>query len=133
MTRTKKVIRKSKKNKKELTMDKKGPTMDKKGPGENEKGLKKGSAKNKKGQTNKKISKIDAELIAFIGAGSCGNGCTSGDFGTLTYDIMKTGVGVVDGIASFGETALWMMVDMPNELLGAVESPSSNVPLTNII
>jgi len=101
MTRTKKVIRKSKKNKK-------------------------GSMK------DKKISKMDAELIAFIG-GSCGNGCTSGDFGTLILDVVNTGAGVVEGIIGFGETAWWMMVDMPNELLGAVESPSSNVPLTNII
>ena len=91
------------------------------------------SKKNKKGsKKGKKISKMNAELVAFIG-GSCGDGCTSGDFGTLIYDILKTGVGVVEGIVGFGETAWWMMVDMPNELLGAVESPSSNVPLTNII
>ena len=88
--------------------------------------------KEKKMNHKRKFTSQEREIIMLMG-GDCGDGCTSGDFGTLVENTINTGVDIVKAASDVAEVSMWMIVDMPKQLLGAIESPSSNIPLTNII
>ena len=87
---------------------------------------------NSKHKQNHKI-KLNKKLINQLG-GDCGApGCTDGDLGNLAGRFLDIGVDTVKLMIDTVETGVWMIVDMPQELVGAIESPSVNTPLSNII
>ena len=69
----------------------------------------------------------------FGGGEPCATGCTDGNLGNLAAVFLKTAIDTVELIFDIGETTTWMTIEMPIELVGAIESPSVNTPLTNII
>ena len=80
--------------------------------------------------TNIKLKKKTLKQLG----GDCGApGCTDGSIANLAGQFINIGVDTVDFIFDIGKTMEWMIVDMPQELVGAIENPSVNTPLTNII
>lgn len=83
-----------------------------------------------KSNTNNNLKKKNLKQLG----GDCGApGCTDGSLGNLANQFINIGKDTVDFIFDIGGTMEWMIVDMPQELVGAIENPSVNTPLTNII
>ena len=79
------------------------------------------------------IIKLNKKLINQLG-GDCGTpGCTDGDLGNLAGRFLDIGVDTVKLMIDTVEAGKWMIVDMPQELVGDIENPSVNTPLSNII
>ena len=88
-------------------------------------------------RTNKteqnQIIKLNKKLRNQFGGDCGGPGCTDGDLGNLAGRFWDLGRDVVILMTDVVTTGEWMIVDMPRELVGAIENPSVNTPLSNII
>ena len=90
------------------------------------------SKRKKKIDTVPKI-KLSKKKINQFGGEPCATGCTDGSIVNLAGQFLDMGVDTIKLIFDIGATAEWMIVDMPQELVGAIENPSVNTPLSNII
>ena len=91
------------------------------------------NSKRKNKTEENQIMKLNKKFINQLG-GDCGApGCTDGDLGNLLGRFGTLGKDVYELVKDIVMTGEWMIVDMPQELVGATENPSVNTPLTNII